>query len=83
MPSWSSMAEVSAVRVSPTWAVPLMVGRPVASLFCVAGPGMTCVTGTTESVVSSPSQMPPALHASLGTRLSSMGSAPAGVRKNT
>ena len=26
------MAEVSALKVSPTWAVPLMVGRPVGAL---------------------------------------------------
>ena len=32
-PSSSSMAEVSAVSVSPTWGVPLMAGRPVASEF--------------------------------------------------
>ena len=30
-PSWSSMGEVSAVRVSPTWGLPLMPGWPVAS----------------------------------------------------
>ena len=31
------MFDVLAVRVSPTWAVPLMVGRPVGALFSAAG----------------------------------------------
>ena len=32
-PSWSAMPDVSAVRVSPTRAVPVIVGVPVAGLF--------------------------------------------------
>ena len=35
-PSASAMAEVSAVNVSPTWAVPVIVGAPVAGLLGAA-----------------------------------------------
>ena len=35
-PSASAMAEVSAVSVSPTWAVPMIVGAPVAGLLGAA-----------------------------------------------
>ena len=41
-PSSSDMSVVAAVRVSPTWAVPLMVGAPVAAEF--GGPGVTSST---------------------------------------
>ena len=30
------MADVSAVRVSPTWGVPVMVGRPVGAVLALA-----------------------------------------------
>ena len=41
-PSSSAMPDVSAVSVSSTWAVPLMVGRPVAG---VLGLAATAVVG--------------------------------------
>ena len=45
-PSESAMPEVFAVSVSPTWAVPVMVGAPVAAEFScenswLDGPGIT------------------------------------------
>ena len=47
IPSASAMAEVSAVRVLPTRAVPLMVGAPVAGLF---GLGSTAAVAALVSV---------------------------------
>ena len=47
IPSTSSMPEVSTVSVSPTCAVPLMVGAPVAGLF---GLGSTAAVAALVSV---------------------------------
>ena len=51
------MPDVSAVRVSPTWAVPLMVGAPVAGLLVSAGAGgsgskTVCESGILTSAAS-------------------------------
>ena len=40
------MPEVSAVSVSPTWAVPLMVGAPVAGLLAPCAMSMVTVATT-------------------------------------
>ena len=53
-PSASAMPEVFAVSVSPTWAVPLMVGAPVAGLLS-AGAAVTAAVATLVSVSLLPS----------------------------
>ena len=53
------MPDVSAVSVSPTWAVPPMAGVPVAGLLGLAACA-SCVSGSTASVAApvSPSSLP-------------------------
>ena len=56
------MSEVPAVSVSPTWAVPLMVGLPVAGMFGAgaveAGP-LTVSSSLVESILPSSAQTAP------------------------
>ena len=48
------MPVVSAVRVSPTWAVPLMVGAPVAGVLGVGGAAATALVTALVSSSSLP-----------------------------
>ena len=47
------MADVSAVRVSPTWAVPVMVGAPVAGLLGVGAAASVAALVTVSSLPAS------------------------------
>ena len=61
------MPDVSAVSVEPTWAVPLMLGWPVAGLLG-GGPSMTLATPTDSILPSSVHTAPAASQSAAGNR---------------